>query len=510
MAITQDKRESNVWKKFEASLRPEDGWEFFGYTPAKPLIKEGRPVSGGIATLYRSDDGNYAVRVFRNSKDKDDEWRIRRIFSQGSESIVSHTPKLINEGITEDGRPFIVVEFVEGSSLSKLIDEKKLGAIDFQHRKKLAESLLDYVAQCHMYSISLNDLGDELASSHQADTTAKWDRFILQDAAKCQWYDLDANAVVDTGRMVDADFDISTYQERLARLQEFAQLLYTFQTMIPNVLLELQSLNSSQPTSNEMRTSVTTFARNNSVGARAFFLKSKFASPNELELAQAQTDYENSPEYITQQKNLKFKKNFLENLKRNKEKILKLKEELELLDKKVQSPKVACEKIMVNINEALRFIDHAYEDSSDDSIAVFKPNFILQTRQEFVGYFFGEVNAIVVALSSKYGLRLDVSGISNVDSSLEMLEVVQSRLAVLKDFLIRISIDNQSPFIESIKYDFIQLSAIIAHLLSPENVMPTYRTLKRVVEAVRVDSSFEKNVVRALNDEIDRMKDRSH
>ncbi len=117
---------------------------------------------GGMATVYEAEraDGDFehrvAVKVIRLGLDTEEVVRRflaeRRILSQLSHANIA---RLLDGGATEDGRPFLVMERVEGTPLVRWADE---GRLSIERRLDLFLELADAVHFAHRRLVVHRDL----------------------------------------------------------------------------------------------------------------------------------------------------------------------------------------------------------------------------------------------------------------------------------------------------------------------------------------------------------------
>jgi tetratricopeptide (TPR) repeat protein/tRNA A-37 threonylcarbamoyl transferase component Bud32 len=121
-----------------------------------------RHARGGMATVYEAErsDGVYqqrvAVKVLRRGLDTED--LIRRFLMERQIlSSLAHPniARLLDGGSTEDGRPYLVMELVEGESITRFADTRKL---DTSSRLQLFLHVVDAVHAAHRQLVVHRDI----------------------------------------------------------------------------------------------------------------------------------------------------------------------------------------------------------------------------------------------------------------------------------------------------------------------------------------------------------------
>jgi serine/threonine protein kinase/tetratricopeptide (TPR) repeat protein len=155
--------EAQVFRLFEAEalereanrsalggLAPQSSGRMFGQYRATGIVGQ-----GGMGTVYRAEraDGQFvrqaAVKVV-NGATVNDELNIRFLNERQILAHLEHPniARLLDGGVTEQGEPFLVMEYVEGEPIDKWCDQRRLSirariqlflkvlsAVDFAHRQ---------------------------------------------------------------------------------------------------------------------------------------------------------------------------------------------------------------------------------------------------------------------------------------------------------------------------------------------------------------------------------------
>ncbi len=123
------------------------------------LKKIGRGGMGTVFLAERADDvykREVAVKILRKGMDSEDILarfhRERQILAQFSHPNITH---LMDGGITEDGRPYFVMEYVEGTPITTYCDENKLSVRD---RLGLFTQVCDALHYAHQNLVIHRDL----------------------------------------------------------------------------------------------------------------------------------------------------------------------------------------------------------------------------------------------------------------------------------------------------------------------------------------------------------------
>ncbi len=140
--------------------RPRDGLEpgtLVGAYRVERVIGE-----GGMGTVYlaqRSDDQyrkRVAIKVVRRGMDTDE---ILRRFRHERQILASlehpGIARLLDGGVTDDGRPYLVMELVEGRPITAWCDERRLG---IDARLALVETVCEAVRHAHRNLVVHRDL----------------------------------------------------------------------------------------------------------------------------------------------------------------------------------------------------------------------------------------------------------------------------------------------------------------------------------------------------------------
>jgi serine/threonine-protein kinase len=117
---------------------------------------------GGMATVYAAErsDGTYeqrvALKVLRRGLDTGD--LVRRFFME--RQILSslshpHIARLLDGGSTDDGRPYIVMELVDGQPITEWADDRRL---DIPQRLRLFLDVVDAVHDAHRQLVVHRDI----------------------------------------------------------------------------------------------------------------------------------------------------------------------------------------------------------------------------------------------------------------------------------------------------------------------------------------------------------------
>lgn len=117
---------------------------------------------GGMGTVYlgeRADDAyesRVAIKILRRGMDSDDilaRFRIeRQILARLNHPNITH---LLDGGITEDGRPYFVMEYIQGQPITDYCDEKRLSV---RQRLKLFLQICDALQYAHQNLVIHRDL----------------------------------------------------------------------------------------------------------------------------------------------------------------------------------------------------------------------------------------------------------------------------------------------------------------------------------------------------------------
>lgn len=142
-----------------ARFEPPD--ELLGTTLGSFRI-ERRLASGGMGTVYLAarSDGQFeqkvAVKVVKRGMDSEE---ILRRFKAERQTLAAldhpNIARLIDGGVTPDGRPFLVMEFVDGAPIDTYCDRKRLTV---RERLKLFREVCDGVHHAHQNLVIHRDL----------------------------------------------------------------------------------------------------------------------------------------------------------------------------------------------------------------------------------------------------------------------------------------------------------------------------------------------------------------
>jgi eukaryotic-like serine/threonine-protein kinase len=141
---------------FEISDLPPSSGRVYNY---KILKKIGRGGMGSVYLAERDDDAYkslVAVKILRRGL-KNEEIIVgfkseRQILAQLNHPNITH---LLDGGMTTDGRPYFVMEYVEGKPITEYCDEKKLTLTD---RINLFNQICDTLAYAHQNLVIHRDL----------------------------------------------------------------------------------------------------------------------------------------------------------------------------------------------------------------------------------------------------------------------------------------------------------------------------------------------------------------
>src|SRR3984957_19922025 len=121
-------------------------------------------LGGGMSHVYRAKDSvlgrRVAVKILTDAGVQDTETKARFLQEARTASNISHENIISIYDFGEDqGRPFIVMEFLEGESLRDAIRNGTLG--DFEHRVNIALQVARAVYHIHSKKIIHRDLKPE-------------------------------------------------------------------------------------------------------------------------------------------------------------------------------------------------------------------------------------------------------------------------------------------------------------------------------------------------------------
>ncbi|WP_461395447.1 serine/threonine-protein kinase, partial [Deferrisoma sp.] len=121
----------------------------------------GRIGQGGMATVYKgiqaSLDRPVAIKVISKNLAEDPELRERFLRESHIIARLAHPNiiHVIDRGITRDGRPFFVMEYVEGTDLARWIRE---GGLDANRRLDLMTQVCKALAYAHKNGVVHRDI----------------------------------------------------------------------------------------------------------------------------------------------------------------------------------------------------------------------------------------------------------------------------------------------------------------------------------------------------------------
>jgi serine/threonine protein kinase len=123
---------------------------------------EGKLGAGGMAAVYRARHLAFGeVRAIKvvNSRLADDEDFLRRFRNEAVVARRLHHPNAVRVDdldMTEDGRPFIVMEYVEGQNLREMI--RREGALSLRRSVRIARQVASALAAAHELGIIHRDI----------------------------------------------------------------------------------------------------------------------------------------------------------------------------------------------------------------------------------------------------------------------------------------------------------------------------------------------------------------
>lgn len=127
---------------------------------------EGIIGAGGMATVYRArgtlQDREVAVKIFRRelSPDPKLKQRFRREATNTRRLAHRNIIELLEEGDTDDGTPFLVMELLDGSTLEAILKEAN-GALSIERSVDLVLQLTAGLARAHDFQVLHRDLKPE-------------------------------------------------------------------------------------------------------------------------------------------------------------------------------------------------------------------------------------------------------------------------------------------------------------------------------------------------------------
>lgn len=131
-------------------------------TTLGPFTVEARLASGGMGTVYvarRSDEQfrqRVAIKVVKRGLDSEE---ILQRFTEERHALASldhpNIARLLDAGVTPDGRPYLVMEYVDGEPIDEYCDRRRLSV---RHRLELFRGVCDAVHAAHRCLIVHRDL----------------------------------------------------------------------------------------------------------------------------------------------------------------------------------------------------------------------------------------------------------------------------------------------------------------------------------------------------------------
>ena len=144
---------------------PEEDESHFDLVPGTAIgryVVLGRRARGGMATVYEAErsDGAYeqrvAIKVLRSGLDTEDLIRRFRTERQILSSLTHpNIARLVDGGATADGRPYLVMELVEGESITRWADAHRL---NIRARLDLFLGVADAVHAAHQQLVVHQDI----------------------------------------------------------------------------------------------------------------------------------------------------------------------------------------------------------------------------------------------------------------------------------------------------------------------------------------------------------------
>ena len=135
--------------------------EFIGQTIGAYEVRR-RIGSGGMGNVYlavRTSDYNQRVAIKVIKRGMDSEEILRRFRTEvrvlAAVSKHEHIAALIDAGTTDDGRPYFVMEYVEGEQIDRYCDANRL---TIRERLRLFQAVCDAVAFAHQHTVVHRDL----------------------------------------------------------------------------------------------------------------------------------------------------------------------------------------------------------------------------------------------------------------------------------------------------------------------------------------------------------------
>ena len=128
-----------------------------------PYVIEGRIGRGGMGTVYlarradREFEQRVAIKMIRRGMDSDAASSAGSATSARSSprSTIRTSPRLFDGGTTDDGLPYFVMEYVDGTPIDRYADEHRLTTAD---RLRLCLPVLDAVQHAHERHVVHRDL----------------------------------------------------------------------------------------------------------------------------------------------------------------------------------------------------------------------------------------------------------------------------------------------------------------------------------------------------------------
>src|ERR1700730_17152297 len=156
-----DFAETSAFEEGLALLQESEDRSFTGQSigPYKVIRKIGQ---GGMGTVYlasRADDTfrkEVAIKLIQRGQDSED---VIRRFRSERQILASldhpNITKLLDGGTTDEGRPYFVMEFIQGEPVDKYCDAHKLNTIE---RVKLFQSVCAAVHYAHQNLVIHRDI----------------------------------------------------------------------------------------------------------------------------------------------------------------------------------------------------------------------------------------------------------------------------------------------------------------------------------------------------------------
>lgn len=152
--------------RISADLRPGDVfWKRYGILEVAG--------SGGISKVFKAEDlesgKTVAVKVLHDHRMREQELLQRFIREAQTTQRLNHpnTVRVFEWGIDDDGCPFMIIEYIEGRSLSNLIEEE--GDLDYNRAIGIMGQICDVVSAAHALGIVHRDLKPDNVMLHGRD-----------------------------------------------------------------------------------------------------------------------------------------------------------------------------------------------------------------------------------------------------------------------------------------------------------------------------------------------------